>query len=90
MLKFYIQPNFKKHKCFICKDEAKLASKFYDGKGIERQLFYCKKCMFKGKNYDYPVNVYYSSEFNKQCEKCDKNSIACLNNNFFCLKHLTE
>ena len=45
MLKFYIQPNFKKHRCFICKDEAKLACKFYDGKGIERQLFYCKKCM---------------------------------------------
>ncbi len=33
--------------CIICKKESNIVGWFYDGQGIERQLYYCKICLNK-------------------------------------------
>lgn len=91
MKRYFINKIKGTHLCYNCHSEAKISSKFYDFKGIERQFYYCYDCILGGKHYEYPLTLVISDDLNKLCQKCDDKAHIQINNNtFFCFKHLTK
>ena len=84
MLKFYIQLNFKSTCVLSAKDEAKLACKFYDGKGKKDNFSIVKNVCSKVKIMI--IQFMFNTQVNliKNVKNVIK-ILTCLNNNFFVL-----
>lgn len=77
--------------CMICKKESNIVSRLYDGLGVERQLYYCKNCIFGKKIYDYPILMVKDHNIKQKCSKCGHKSSWIINNNlYFCNIHISE